>query len=164
MLGPTNPMTYDQVHFHNSAVAILCGIAFAMLALRLLPPMWQSMRDRRLLALTLRDLRRLARGKLSLMVGEWNQRNFGRLSAMQGEADLRPAAQLAAGLSLGGEIIRLRRIANRYALGADFARTMTAITNGDSATASVNSTASIRRLPIYCSQASRHDTGCAGGD
>jgi hypothetical protein len=80
------------------------------------------MRDRRLLALALRDLRRLACGRLPLTMVEWNQRNFGRLSAMQGEAELLPAAQLAASLSLGGEIIRLRRNANRFALGADFAR------------------------------------------
>jgi hypothetical protein len=46
---------------------------------------------------------------------------------MQGEADLLPAAQLAAGLSLGGEIIRLRRISDRFGLAAEFARAMAAI-------------------------------------
>ena len=122
LLGPANPMTYDPVQFYNSAVALLSGIGFAMLGLRLLPPMSQTMRDRRLLALTLHDLRRLACGRSSLTVAAWDQRNFGRLSAMQGEADLLPAAQLAAGLSLGGEIIRLRRIADRFGLATEFAQ------------------------------------------
>jgi uncharacterized membrane protein YccC len=135
LLGPANPMTYDPVQFYNSAVALLSGIGFAMLGLRLLPPMSQATRDRRLLALTLHDLRRLAWGRLPLTVAAWDQRNFGRLSAMQGEADLLPAAQLAAGLSLGGEIIRLRRISNRFGLAAEFARAMAAIASGDSATA-----------------------------
>jgi uncharacterized membrane protein YccC len=135
LLGPANPMTYDPVQFYNSAVALLSGIGFAMLGLRLLPPMSQTMRDRRLLALTLHDLRRLACGRSSLTVAAWDQRNFGRLSAMQGEADLLPAAQLAAGLSLGGEIIRLRRIADRFGLATEFARAMAAIASGDSATA-----------------------------
>jgi uncharacterized membrane protein YccC len=135
LLNPTNPMTYDQVKFYNLALAILGGIALAMLALRLLPPVSMALRDRRLLALTLRDLRRLARGKSPVTVAEWDQRNFGRLSAMQGEADLLPAAQLAAGLSLGGEMIRLRRIAHRFALAAEFDRAMAAIANGDSAMA-----------------------------
>jgi hypothetical protein len=89
--------------------------------------MSQSMRDWQLLALTVGDLRRLARGRLSLTVVHWDQRNFGRLSAMQGEVDLLPAVRLAAGLTLGSGIIRLRRIAKRFALGAEFARVMTAI-------------------------------------
>jgi hypothetical protein len=83
---------------------------------------------------TLRDLRSLARGRLAPTVAEWDQRNFGHLSAMQGEATLLPAAQVAAGLSLGGEIIRLRRIAHRFTLDAELARAMAAIANGDSAT------------------------------
>jgi uncharacterized membrane protein YccC len=135
LLSPSNPMIYDTARFYNSAAAILGGIAFAMLALRLLPPVSQALRDRRLLALTLRDVRRLASGRSAIGVAEWNQRNFGRLSAMQGEADLLPAAQLAAGLSLGADIIRLRRIADRFALGAEFTLAMAAVASGDTATA-----------------------------
>ena len=163
LLGPADPMTYDPVQFYNSAVALLSEIASPCLGCGCLPPMSQTMRDRRLLALTLHDLRRLACGRLSLTVAEWDHKNFGRLSAMQGEAELLPAAQLAAGLSLGGEIIRLRRIADRFGLNAEFARAMAPIATATAPWRSANSTISIRRLPICRSQAPRHDTGCEDG-
>jgi hypothetical protein len=42
------------------------------------------------------------------------------------------AARLAAALSVGSEIIRLRRIANRFGVGAELEPAMTAIADGDS--------------------------------
>jgi uncharacterized membrane protein YccC len=132
LLGPSNPMAYDLQGFYNSAVALLCGVAFAMLAMRLLPPMSPEMRARRLLALTLRDLRRLTRGKLPRSSGGWEGRVYGRLSAIPDSVDRLQAARLAAALSVGSEIIRLRRIAPRFALGAELAAMMAAITAGNS--------------------------------
>ena len=60
LLSPTNQMNYDTVQFYNAALAIVVGCSVAPLAFRLLPPLSPELRARRLLALTLRDLRRLA--------------------------------------------------------------------------------------------------------
>jgi hypothetical protein len=126
---------YDPAQFYNSAIALLGGIGFAMLAMCLLPPMPPAMRARRLLALTLRDLRRLTRGKLPRSSVGWNGRVYGRLSALPNAVDMLQAARLAAALSVGSEIIRLRRVAARFALGAELGPAMAAIADGDSAAA-----------------------------
>ena len=60
LLSPTNEMSYDTVQFYNTALAIVVGCSVAPLAFLLLPPLSPALRTRRLLALTLRDLRRLA--------------------------------------------------------------------------------------------------------
>ena len=63
ILGPANPMHYDTVAFYNQASAIVAGIVVGALSFRVLPPLSSAYRMRRLLALTLRDLRRLAMGR-----------------------------------------------------------------------------------------------------
>ncbi len=52
LLAPTNRMTYDPQQYYNSAAALVGGVAFAMLAMRLLPPIPPATRARRLLTLT----------------------------------------------------------------------------------------------------------------
>jgi uncharacterized membrane protein YccC len=133
LLAPSNPMTYDTGTFYNTAIALLGGIAFAMLAIRLMPPMPPAMRARRLLGLTLRDLRRLTHGRLPRSSTRWEGRVFGRLSAISGSVELLQAARLGAALSVGVEIIRLRRIAQRFALDAELAPAMSAIAAGNGA-------------------------------
>jgi uncharacterized membrane protein YccC len=135
LLNPSNPMTYDPGRYYNLAIALLGGVGFALLAMRLLPPMPPAMRARRLLALTLRDLRRLTRGKLRPSSARWKERVSGRLCAIPDSVDLLQGARLAAALSVGSEIIRLRRIAQRFALDADLEAVMAAIAAGDSAAA-----------------------------
>ena len=39
LLRPSNPAIYDPELFYNTAAALLCGVGFAMLAMRLLPAM-----------------------------------------------------------------------------------------------------------------------------
>ena len=63
VLQPTNPMIYNPEAFYNAGSAIVFGAGFAALSFRLLPPLSPAFRTRRLLALTLRDLRRLAIGR-----------------------------------------------------------------------------------------------------
>jgi hypothetical protein len=109
-----------------------------MLAFRLLPPMTPAARTRRLLALTLRDLRRLSRGR-PWVTTDWTQRIYGRISALPSSVDTLQAARLAAALSLGRELIRLRQLAGRFALRAELERAMVAIGAG-------NSEAAIREL------------------
>jgi uncharacterized membrane protein YccC len=135
LLSPSNPMTYDPQAYYNTAIALLGGVGFAMLAMRLLPPMPPAMRARRLLALTLRDLRRLTRGRLPRSTVDWEGRVYGRLSAISDQVEMLQAARLAAALSVGIEIIRLRRIAYRFALDAELAPAMAALAAGNSALA-----------------------------
>jgi len=132
LLRPSNPAIYDPAQFYNSAIALLGGVGFAMLAMRLLPPMPPAVRVRRLLALTLRDLRRLTRGRLPRSLAGWEGRIYGRLSAIPDSVDTLQAARLTAALSVGSEIIRLRRIAHRFGRDAELAPAMKAIAAGDS--------------------------------
>jgi uncharacterized membrane protein YccC len=83
LLEPTNPETYDTVQFYNAALAIVAGSGAAALSFRLLPPLSPAFRTLRLLALTLRDLRRLATGRAP---GDWEGHVNGRLSALPEEA------------------------------------------------------------------------------
>jgi uncharacterized membrane protein YccC len=62
ILGPANQQSYDTQQFYNAASAIVAGVGAAACSFRLIPPLSPAFRTRRLLALALRDLRRLARG------------------------------------------------------------------------------------------------------
>ena len=135
LLRPSNPQAYDPAQFYNAAVPLFGGIAFAMLAMRLLPPIPPTVRVRRLLALTLRDMRRLTQGTLPRNSTGWEERIFVRLSALPDSVDPLQSARMMAALSLGNEIIRLRRIAHRFNLGAQLRPALTAIAAGDSSAA-----------------------------
>lgn len=135
LLGPTNPMSYDTQQFYNTALALLVGVGIAMLGMRLIPPLSPSLRARRLLSLTLRDLRRLARAPQPGSITEWESLVYGRLSAMPDEANPLQHARLVTALTVGAEIIRLRRIASRVKLRGDLDAGLAAISAGDSAAA-----------------------------
>ena len=114
LLAPANQMSYDTLQFYNAALAIVAGVGAGALSFRLLPPLSPALRTRRLLALTLRDLRRLTTGPIPRTANEWEARTYGRLSALPEQAEPLQRAQLLAALSVGTEIIRLRRIARRF--------------------------------------------------
>jgi uncharacterized membrane protein YccC len=116
-IAPVNQAVYDTQQFYNSTLAIVVGAGAATLAFRLLPPLSPALRTRRLLALTLRDLRRLARAPGLPARGGWGSKVYDRLSALPEQAEPLQRAQILAALSAGTEIIRLRRIARRIHLG-----------------------------------------------
>ena len=132
VLAPANQMSYDTVAFYNTAMAIIGGAGAAALSFRLIPPLSPAFRTRRLLALTLRDLRRLA---MERMFTDWAGHIHGRLSAMPAQATPLQRAQLLAALSLGTEIIRLRPIARSLGLGPDLEDALSAVAEGRSAIA-----------------------------
>jgi uncharacterized membrane protein YccC len=135
LLAPANQMSYDILQFYNGALAIVAGVGAAALAYRLLPPLSPPLRTRRLLALTLRDLRRLTTGPIPRTTNEWEARIYGRLSALPEQADPLQRAQLLAALSVGTEIIRLRRVARRFELHAELDAALAALARGDSSAA-----------------------------
>jgi uncharacterized membrane protein YccC len=129
VLAPVNQMSYDTAAFYNTATAIISGAGAAALAFCLIPPLSPAFRTHRLLALTLRDLRRLA---VERTFTDWAGHIHGRLSAMPEQATPLQRAQLLAVLSLGTEIIRLRPIARRFGFGPDLEDALAAVAEGRS--------------------------------
>ena len=115
MLGLANAITYDASQFWNSSSAILAGIAGGAVAMLILPPLSPAIRTSRLLALTLADVRRLAkRAPSRRQEDEWESRGFARLLAMPEQAEPVERAELVGAVSVGNEIVRLRRVAPRF--------------------------------------------------
>jgi len=135
LLAPTNEMNYDTEQFYNSALAIVAGLTSATLSFRLIPPLSPAFRSRRLLALTLRDLRRLATGPIPRTPADWEGHMYGRLSAMPDRAEPLQRAQLLAALSVGTKIIQLRRITQQLNLQSELDAALESIVRGDSAAA-----------------------------
>jgi uncharacterized membrane protein YccC len=139
LLAPTNQMSYDTAQFYNSALAIAAGCGVGALAFRLLPPLSPALRARRLLSLTLRDLRRHAIALPLARLEDWEGRMYGRLAALPDQAEPLQRAQLLAALSVGSEIIQLRRLAARVGTVAELDAALAAFAQG-------NSTIAIARL------------------
>jgi uncharacterized membrane protein YccC len=146
LLAPTNVMSYDTVQFYNTALGIVAGCAVAPLAFRLLPPLSPALRARRLLALTLSDLRRLAIASLPSTLEEWEGRMYGRLVALPEQAEPVQRAQLLAALSVGTEIIQLRHIAPDLGTAAELDTALEAFAQGKSAIAVARLSELERRL------------------
>jgi uncharacterized membrane protein YccC len=133
LLAPTNEMTYDPQQFYNAALSIFAGSVAAELSFSLLPPLSPAFRARRLLALTLHDLRRLATGHDSWTLEDWQGRIKGRLVVMPDAAEPLQRSQLLAALVVGSEIIRLRPIAFSLGLGSDLGVALEALARESSA-------------------------------
>jgi uncharacterized membrane protein YccC len=110
-------------------------VGAAALVFRLLPPLSPALRTRRLLALTLRDLRRLTTSARLRTRKDWESRVYSRLSALPEQAEPLQRARFFAALSTGIEIIRLRRIARRFDRQAELAPVLDAVARGDSSVA-----------------------------
>jgi uncharacterized membrane protein YccC len=135
LLAPANVMNYDTQQFYNAALAIVSGSSTAAVSFLLLPPLSPAFRTRRLLALTIRDLRRLAMGRVSWTAGDWESRIFGRLAVLPNSAEPLQRSQLVAALGAGNEIIRLRRIASALGFGTSLGEMLDALAQGNSALA-----------------------------
>jgi uncharacterized membrane protein YccC len=129
ILAPTNPMSYNAAQFYNATSAIVAGTVAGALSFRLLPPLSPAFRTRRLLALSLRDLRRLATGR---SYRDWEGHIHGRLSAMPEQATPLQRAQLVAVLAVGSEIIALREIVRWLGVGAALETALAAVAQGRS--------------------------------
>jgi uncharacterized membrane protein YccC len=132
LLAPTNEMNYDTAQYYNSALAIVVGCGVAPLVFLLLPPLSPALRVRRLLALTSRDLRRLAIAPVLPTLDYWESRLYSRLTALPDQATPLQRAQLLAALSVGTEIIGLRRMATHLGTTAELDAALNDIALGDS--------------------------------
>jgi uncharacterized membrane protein YccC len=132
MLNITNAMSYDASQFWNGAIAILAGIAVGAVAMLIIPQLSPAIRTQRLLALTLADLRRLARRASPGRQDDWESRGVARLLAMPEEAEPVDRAELASAVSVGREIVRLRRVAPQFAPIATVDAALQALAEGRS--------------------------------
>ena len=153
LLSPTNQMNYNTVQFYNAALAIVAGCSVAPVAFRLLPLPSPEVRAGRLVALTLRDMRRLAVASLLPRLQDWEGLIYGRLAALPDQAEPLQRGRLLAALSVGTEIIHLRQIIPRLGAAADFDAAREDIARGNSAFAVARLRQLDRRL------ASSPDTG-----
>jgi uncharacterized membrane protein YccC len=112
-------MNYDTAQYYNSVLAIIVGCSVAPLAFSLLPPLSPAFRVRRFLALTSRDLRRLAVAPVLPAPHGWESRIYSRLIALPDQATPLQRAQLLAALSVGTEIIGLRQMATQLGTTAE---------------------------------------------
>ena len=135
VLQPGNQMSYDTAQFYNSALGIFVGCAVAPLSFLLLPPLSPAFRTKRLLGLTLRDLRRIVIDRLPIDAEVWRGRIFSRLTALPDKAEPLQRAQLLAALSMGTEIIQLRRETSELGLGQGLDPALHALAQGNSAAA-----------------------------
>jgi uncharacterized membrane protein YccC len=131
LVGPANVMSYDTVNFSNSALAIVVGTTCAAISFRLLPPPSPAFRTHRLLALSLRDLRRLAAGARWQKRDDWEDRIYGRVEALPDTAEPLQRARLVAVLAAGAEILRLRRLMRRLELSSGIDEPLRALALGD---------------------------------
>jgi uncharacterized membrane protein YccC len=149
LLAPANQTSYDTVQFYNAALAIILGCGAAALSFRLLPPLSLAKRSERLLALTLRDLRRLATAAVRRLGDDWEGRIYSRLAALPDQAEPLQRAQLLAALSVGTEIIHLRRIAPQLGLVSELDSALEALAQGNSVAAGAALTVLDQRLALF---------------
>jgi uncharacterized membrane protein YccC len=142
LLAPTNEMNYDTTQYYNSALAIVVGCGVAPLAFLLLPPLSPALRARRLLALTSRDLRRLATAPVLPTPDYWERRIYSRLIALPDQAAPLQRTQLLAALSVGVEIIGLRQMAAHLGTTAQFDAALNDVALGHS----IEAIAKLRQL------------------
>jgi uncharacterized membrane protein YccC len=146
LLAPANQMTYDTLDYYNTAVAIIIGGGAAALSFRLLPPVSPAFRARRLLALSLRDLRRLAVSPTARPLDDWKASMYGRLFVLPDRAEPLQRSQLVAALSVGTEIIELFRMASCLGLSSDLDAALATLAQGNSEIASAQLARLDRRL------------------
>jgi uncharacterized membrane protein YccC len=157
LLAPTNEMNYDTAQYYNSALAIVVGCGVAPLAFWLLPPLSPALRVRRLLAMTSRDLRRLAIAPVLPTRDYWESRIYGRLTALPDQATPLQRAQLLAALSVSAEIIGLRQIATHLGMTAELDAALNDIALGHSTQA----IAKLRQFDDRLASAGETGTGAA---
>jgi len=138
LLGATNVQSYDPQQFYNVALSIFAGSGAAALSFLLLPPLSPAFRTRRLLALSLRDLRRLATGHIPWTLEDWESHINGRLVALPDAAEPLQFSQLLVAQFVGTEIIRLRPIAFSLGLGSDLGAALEALARGNTAIAAIH--------------------------
>jgi uncharacterized membrane protein YccC len=131
ILALENETTYDGARLINSALAISTGTVAAAFFMRLIPPLTCARRTERLLALTLRDLRRLVIGSRRFTRERWAGLVSQRLAAMPVQATLEEEAQLLSALSVGEAAIELLDARRHVQAGTELDRAFASFAAAD---------------------------------
>lgn len=145
ILGPVNQMSYNTIQFYNTALAIVAGCGVGALSFRLMPPLSPELRARRLLALTLRDLRRLAIDP-DRREGSWEGRLYSRIAALPVQAEPLYRAILITALAVGRNMISLHRSARRLDCAGELDAALKHFSSGECPAMVVRLEAADRRL------------------
>jgi uncharacterized membrane protein YccC len=146
LLAPDNVMSYDTVRFYNTALAVMVGCGAAALSYLLLPPLPPAVRTDRLLALILGDLRRIATSSSPPSPDAWEDRVYTRLAAVPDSAEPLQRARFMAAVSIGSEIIHLRRAGPQLGMDAELDAAFATLAEGHSAAAGARLAELDRRL------------------
>lgn len=103
-----NPVAYDPSGYFNVALAIVAGSAMGLLFFIILPGLSPQVRARRLLALSVRDVRRLAARPRPRDGVRWSELMTRRVEDLPPQASDDEARSLLALFSLGRAIVSLR--------------------------------------------------------
>lgn len=103
-----NPVAYDPSGYFNTALAIIAGSATGLLFFIVLPGLSPQVRARRLLALSVRDVRRLAARARPGDGALWSELMTRRVEDLPPQASDDQARRLLALFSLGRAIVVLR--------------------------------------------------------
>jgi uncharacterized membrane protein YccC len=134
-LKPENPISYDSAQYYNDALAIIIGAGASTLAFCLMPPPSPGFRASRLLALTLRDLRRLVARPTTTTQSAWQSVVYSRLSVFPEQAEPLQRVRLLVALWVGSEVIRAKRMARRLGSVAQIDAALEPLSSGQSALA-----------------------------
>src|SRR5258708_1385397 len=99
LLAPANQMSYDTQQFYNGALAIVAGGGVCAIVFGWRRRLSRALGSRRLVALTLGDLRRRTREPMPGRENEWQGGVYSRLSVLPERAEPLQRAQLMAALS-----------------------------------------------------------------
>ena len=132
ILGPANQMSYNTIQFYNTALAIVAGCGAGALSFRLIPPLSPQLRSRRLLASSLRDLRRLAIDP-SRRQRSWEGQLYSRIAALPDGAEPLHRAILITALAVGRNIVSLQRAAPRLGFAGELETALKYFSSGNCA-------------------------------
>jgi uncharacterized membrane protein YccC len=131
ILTPANVETYDLKAFLNSALPILAGTIIAAVSLRIIPPVPPDFQVRRLVTLSLRDMRRLASKNRISNRAVWTSHLSRRLADLPEPASLTNVARLVAILSVGKAIIQIRENYDNLEYHEPLTNGLNSIAHGD---------------------------------
>ena len=129
LLGPTNVISFDTASFYNAALAIVAGCLVGAAALVVIPPIPARTRAARLVALTMRDLQRMASGRRTPSPAAWQTLVYARLVAMPEGVEGSFPSDLVAILTLGLQVLRLQGTSGQGS--ADIAAGLRAVARSD---------------------------------
>ncbi|WP_371347302.1 FUSC family protein [Ancylobacter sp. IITR112] len=130
LLGVGNPISYDAAAYFNLALAIVSGTVIGVLFFVVMPTIDPQHRARRLVALSVRDLRRLARDEGPGDAARWTARLTRRAEALPPQAAPEQAGSLTGLLAMGQAVLQLKALPDCPVAAPALRRALDALAGG----------------------------------